>query len=140
MNDIISDMLNRIYTGSLAGKRTVSFPATKITESITELLHSEGYIDSFTKTGKDPKKNIEVEISYFSKNGLVEADESRGKAVMSGFTRVSKPSRRIYAGVADIKFDRPERSTRVLSTPKGVLSEKDAREKGVGGEILFEIW
>ncbi len=140
MNDTIADMLNRIYTASLAGNKNAFFPATKMTESICEVLKSEGYIDSFTKAGKAPKKNIEVEISYITKNNDDIGVEGKPKAVFGGFSRVSKLSRRVYTGVANIKFDRADRKTLVLSTPKGVLVEKDARKAGVGGEVLFEIW
>ncbi len=140
MNDNIADMLNRIYTASLAGNKTASFPATKMTESISKVLQSEGYINSFTKIGKDPKKDIEVEISYRSEDNTVAGIEGKSKAVIEGFSRVSKPSKRVYAKVANIRFDRPDRTMLVLSTPKGILTEKEAREAGVGGEVLFEIW
>ncbi len=139
MNDAISDILNRIYTNSLVGNKRVSFPATKMTESIVTVLHSEGFIDSFEKNGKSNKKSIEVEIAYISQD---ESGKEKGKLrpVFEGFNRISKPSRRVYAGVKDIMYDRADRTTRFLSTPKGVLSEKDARKNGVGGEVLFEIW
>ena len=137
MNDAISDILNRIYTNSLVGNKKVSFPATKMTESVVEVLKLEGFIDSFEKTGKNTKKSIEVEISYVSGD---QTGNRKLKPVFEGFKRVSKPSRRVYTGVKDIMYDRADRTTRVLSTPKGVFSEKEARKNGVGGEILFEIW
>ena len=140
MNDIISDILNRIYTNSLIGKKTVSFPATKKTESVVKFLESEGFIDSFKKSGDDVKKDIEVQISYISYNSKGGVGEGNMKPVFEGFKRVSKPSRRVYARVKDIMYDRADRTIRVLSTSKGVFSEKEARKNKVGGEVLFEIW
>lgn len=139
MNDAISDMLNRIYTNALVGNKTASFPLTKTTEAVTNLLKKEGYIESIVKTGKKNIKTIEVEISYDVLSGEFGAGE-KTKAAFEGFKRISKPSRRVYVGVNDFKFDRKDRTMRVLSTPKGILSERDAREARVGGELLFEIW
>ena len=139
MNDAISDMLNRIYTNALVGNETASFPLTKMTEAVADLLKKEGYIRSINKTGKKNIKTIEVEISYDVLNEGLSAGEKK-KAVFEGFNRISKPSRRVYVGVNDFKFDRRDRTTRVLSTPKGVLSEREARDAGVGGELLFEVW
>lgn len=134
MNDKVADMLNRIYTNSLVGKSTVSFPATKLTESVTEVLQSEGYLSSFTlnKNNKKAGKNIEVEIHYKEANGK--------KPVMKGFSRISKPSCRIYAGVNDIRKGKDALSTRIVSTPKGILTDKKAIKEGLGGELLFDIW
>ncbi|MGM0482323.1 MAG: 30S ribosomal protein S8 [Patescibacteria group bacterium] len=134
MNDKVADMLNRIYTNTLVGKDTVSFPATKLTESITEVLRSEGFISAFAlnKNNKKAGKNIEVEIRYREENGK--------DPVMKGFSRISKPSCRVYLGVSDIKNGKDALSTRVISTPKGVLTHKQAIKEGVGGEILFDIW
>lgn len=139
MNDTISDILNRIYTNSLVGNKKVSFPATKIAESVVTVLQSEGFIDSFEKSGKDNKKSIEVEIAYIQQDGPGN-DKGKLKPVFEGFNRISKPSRRVYTGVKDIMHDRADRTTKFFSTPKGVLSEKEARKNGVGGEVLFEIW
>ena len=140
MNDTISDMLNRIYTSSLVGNKTVVVPSTKMTEAISEVLKNEGYIESFFKTGKKNIKNIEIAISYETVSDDNLGYIKKSKAVLEGFRRISKPSCRVYAGVKDFKFDRRDRTMRVLSTPKGVVTEKQAKEDGVGGEILFEIW
>lgn len=139
MNDAISDILNRIYTNSLVGNKKVSFPATKMTESVVTVLQSEGFIDSFEISGKNTKKSIEVEIAYIQEERAGN-DKGKLKPVFEGFNRISKPSKRVYTGVKDIMYDRADRTTRFLSTPKGVLSEKEARKNGVGGEVLFEIW
>ncbi|MGM0629123.1 MAG: 30S ribosomal protein S8 [Patescibacteria group bacterium] len=134
MNDKVADMLNRIYTNTLVGKETVSFPANKLTESIAEVLRSEGYVSSFVlnKNNKKAGKNIEVEIKYREENGK--------DPVMKGFSRISKPSCRVYASVEDIKSGKDPLSTRILSTPKGVLTHNQAIKEKVGGEILFDIW
>ncbi|MFP4022318.1 MAG: uS8 family ribosomal protein [Candidatus Paceibacterota bacterium] len=139
-NDAIADTLNRIYTNALVGNRKVSVPFNKMTESIAQVLQSEGFIESFSKAGKKVSdRSIEINISY------IEEEDERGvknkpKAVIKGFSRVSKPSKRVYARVKDIKTGKKDRATRVFSTPQGVLSESKAREIGVGGELLFEIW
>lgn len=139
-NDPIADMLNRIYTNTLVGKRAVSFPATKVTEAVTEVLQSEGYLSSFAKNSKKNRSFIEAEINYFVERNKSGAGNGVEKPVMKGFSRVSKSSCRIYVGVRDIKTNKDLLVTRVLSTPKGVLTDRKAIEEGVGGELLFEIW
>ncbi len=126
VTDSISDFLIRISNASKVGKESVSVPSSKMVRSLTELLAREGYI---AEADKAKNNNIEVVLSYKS-----------GKPSINGVKRISKPSRRIYMGVGDLKPVKHGHGLLVLSTPAGVVTGKEAREKRVGGEALFEIW
>ena len=128
--DSISNMITKIKNASARGIETVSFPYSKITLAIAELLQNEGYIKDVTKKGKKVHKTIEATLVY---------DENKQSRV-TGVERVSKLSKRVYAGVADIKSVRSGYGILVLSTPAGLLTDKQARTQKVGGEVLFKIW
>ncbi len=115
--------------GSLAGKATVSFPYSKIKNAIAECLKKEGYISSISKKIKNNQPILEVGLIYKDENPRISEVE-----------RVSKQSRRVYFGMKDIHKVRNGSGLLVLSTPKGILSGKDARHEQVGGEALFMIW
>lgn len=126
VTDPISDFLVRVRNAGMQGSGTVVVPATKMTTALATLLEKEGYIASVAK-----KKGGPMTISLAYKNN---------RPVISGSKRISKPSRRMYMSVHDIKPVKRGHGLLVLSTPAGVLSGKEAREKRVGGEALFEIW
>jgi len=128
--DSISNMIIKIKNASARGIENVSFPYSKITLAIAELLQNEGYIKDVTKKGKKVHKTIEATLVY---------DENK-QAKVTGVERVSKLSKRVYAGVADIKSVRSGYGILVLSTPAGLLTDKQARAQKVGGEVLFKIW
>ncbi len=118
-----------IKNASLAGKESVSFPASKIKFAILECLKKEGYVGEVAKKVKKDHPVIEAKLIYVDKTPKVTQVE-----------RVSKQSRRVYFGVKDIHKVRNGSGLLVLSTPKGILSGRDARKEQVGGEALFKIW
>ena len=128
--DSISNMIIKIKNASARGLETVSFPYSKMTLAIAELLQNQGYLKDVAKKGKKVSKTIEATLVY---------DENKQPKV-SGVERVSKLSKRVYAGVADIKSVRSGYGILVLTTPAGLMTDKQARTQKVGGEVLFKIW
>lgn len=129
VNDPISDFIIRIKNAGEIGKDLILVPYSEIKYAISEVLHKEGFAKSISKKGKKVKKFIEVGIAY-----------KEGKPRVNGVKRISKPSKRIYKNVADLKPVKQGYGMLVLSTPKGILSGKEAKKEKVGGEALFEIW
>ncbi len=129
VGDPIANMLIMIKNGSLAGHESVSFPYSKIKNAIGECLQKEGYIKQVSKKVKKGFPVLEIELVYQNK-----------KPKIIHVERISKQSRRVYFGVKDIHKVRSGSGLLVLSTPKGILSGKDARREQVGGEALFKIW
>ncbi|MFZ1019583.1 MAG: 30S ribosomal protein S8 [Minisyncoccia bacterium] len=128
--DSISNMIIIMKNGSLAGLPAVSFPYSKMKNAIGLCLKKEGYIaDIFQKT----KKGIPVLEAV-----LIYGDDKKPR--ISEVERISKQSRRVYFGIKDIHSVRNGSGLLVLSTPKGILSGKEARKEQVGGEALFRIW
>jgi len=128
--DHIGDMLIRIQNAGMAGHDVAKFPYSKMKETISEILTKEGYLKFSESKGKGTKKTIEVGILY----------NEDGKPKISGVKRVSKQSRRVYQGYKGLKPVKFGYGLLVLSTPKGILTQKDALTEKVGGEALFEIW
>lgn len=127
--DPISNMLIMIKNASLAKKDTVSFPYSKLKESIVSCLKKEGFVNEFSKKNKKGKEVIEVALVYSGRNPKIQ--EVR---------RISKQSKRVYLGMKEIFPVRNGTGLLILSTPKGILSGKEARKSQVGGEALFKIW
>ncbi|MDQ3075620.1 MAG: 30S ribosomal protein S8 [bacterium] len=127
--DQIANMLISIKNGGMASKESVAFPYSKLKYAIALCLQKEGYISSVAKKTKKGIPMLEVGLVYVDKNPKVKEVE-----------RVSKQSRRVYFGVKDIHTVRNSSGLLVLSTPKGILSGKEARKEQVGGEALFKIW
>ena len=111
----------------MARKTVVTVPASKMTSALADLLEKEGYVKEVAKQKKD--NSITIELAY-----------KNGRPVITGSKRISKPSRRMYMGVREVRPVKRGHGLLVLSTPAGVLSGKEARERRVGGEVLFEIW
>lgn len=128
LTDPISDLIIRIQNASRAKKTVVSLPYSNMKQAVAEVLEQEGYIASIDKKAK--KEGI-LSLTLAYKNGA---------PTVQGVKRISKPSRRLYVGVRDIKPVKRGHGAVVLSTPAGVMSGKQAKAKNVGGEILFEIW
>jgi small subunit ribosomal protein S8 len=126
VTDPIADFLIRVGNALNARKESVSIPNSKMTRALAELLSREGYIGEV-----DTKKDNGLTISLLYKDG---------RPGVLGSKRISKLSRRMYMGVRDIKPIRHGHGLLVLSTPQGLMTGKEAREKRVGGEALFEIW
>lgn len=129
ITDPISDLIVRLKNGSDARKTIVSFPYSKFAENVAHTLKKAGYIASVEKKGKDVAKTLELGLAYIS-----------GSARIHGVDRVSKPSRRIYQRSADIRTYRSGYGNVILSTPKGVMTDEEAKRSKVGGEVLFKIW
>ena len=122
-------MLIVMKNGSLAGKETVLFPYSKMKHAIFECLKKEGYVDAISKKVKKDQPVLEVGLIYVDK-----------KPKITEVERISKQSRRVYFGMKDIHSVRNGSGLLVLSTPKGILSGKEARKEHVGGEALFRVW
>ena len=127
--DSISNMLIVMKNGSLAGKAAVSLPYSKIKNAIAECLKKEGYVSNIAKKVKKDQPVLEIELIYREK-----------KPKITEVERISKQSRRVYFGMKDIHRVRSGSGLLVLSTPKGILSGKEARKEQVGGEALFRVW
>jgi small subunit ribosomal protein S8 len=127
--DSISNMIIIMKNGSLAGKDSVSFPYSKMKNAIGECLKKAGYISEISKKIKKGQSVLEVDLIYTDK-----------KPKITEVERISKQSRRVYFGMKDIHSVRNGTGLLVLSTPKGILSGKEARKEQVGGEALFRIW
>lgn len=127
--DSIANMLIVMKNGSLAGKANVSVPYSKLKNAIGECLKKEGYVSGVSRKVKQGMPVLEVELLYTDK-----------KPKITEVERVSKQSRRVYFGMKDIHKVRNGSGLLVLSTPKGILSGKDARSEQVGGEALFRLW
>lgn len=128
--DPIADMLVNIKNAATAGKPFALVSYSKLKLSIANILVQEGYLKSVAKRGKKAKKFIELEIMYHQ-------DKTPR---LSGATRISRPSKRVYYGTTDVRPVRNGYGLLVLSTPKGILTGKDARKEHVGGEALFKVW
>jgi small subunit ribosomal protein S8 len=127
--DPISDMLTRIRNAHMRSKNKVAVPTSRLRESVLEVLHKEGYIRGFATIEKDGKSEIEVELKYFD-----------GAPVIKEIHRVSKPGRRVYASVATLPSVFNGLGISILSTPKGVMSDQEARAQNVGGEVLCTVF
>jgi len=129
MNDSIGDFIIRIKNAGAVGKETILVPFSKLKLSIAEVLSAKGYIGAITKKTKNNVKYLEIVLLY-----------TNGQPVVSGVRRISKPSRRLYESAKNIKRFRRGYGMSVFSTPKGIMSDVDAKKNNVGGEFLFNIW
>ncbi len=127
--DQISNMIISIKNGGQANKESVMFPYSKLKHAIAVCLEKEGYLSSVAKKMKKGVPMLEVGLVYIEKKPKVKNAE-----------RISKQSRRVYYGMKDINTVRNGSGLLVLSTPKGILSGKNARKEQVGGEALFKMW
>ena len=129
VNDPIGDMITRIRNAQQRTKSKVSTPGSKLRRSVLEVLKSEGYIRGYTVTEKDGRSELDIELKYFD-----------GEPVIREIERVSKPGRRVYTSVKNLPRINNGLGISVLSTPKGIMADHDAREANVGGEILFTVF
>ncbi len=128
MIDPIADMLTRIRNASLVGKAEVSIPHSKMKEKIADVLHQEGYINSY-RVEEHGFKNIIINLKYNNK-----------KPAITSLKMVSRGGRRVYAGKADLPNVLNGLGISIISTSKGIMTSEEARKLGVGGEILCEIY
>ena len=125
MTDPISDMLTRIRNGQKARKVSVSMPASKAKEAVAKVLQDEGYITGYSVAGDGAEKELSVELKYFE-----------GTPVIESIKRASRPGLRIYRGKEDLPQVLGGLGVAIVSTSAGVMSDREAREKGIGGEVL----
>ncbi len=130
VNDPVGDFIIQLKNAGMVGKKSVSIPYSKLKHAIANKLVEAGFIASAEKYGKKVKKTLDVVLKY----------ENDGTHAIRGVKRVSKPGRRLYVGVAEIFPVKFGKGKRILSTPVGILTGEEAREKNVGGEELFIIW
>jgi small subunit ribosomal protein S8 len=130
MTDPVADMLTRVRNANQALHETVSMPSSKLKEEIARILAAEGYIDSFEVSAEGSKRTLTLKLKYG-------ADRSR---VLLGVRRVSTPGRRIYAGAGDLPRVKGGLGVAVVSTSQGVPSDREARRRRLGGEVLCEVW
>ena len=131
MSDPIADMLTRIRNANTAKHDTVDIPASKMKISIAEILLKEGYIKNFEITETDGFKSIHVTMKY---------GKDKNEKIISGLKRISKPGLRVYAGKEELPRVLGGLGIAILSTNKGVITDKKARELQVGGEVLAYVW
>ena len=130
MTDPLGDMLTRIRNAQVRGRSKVSTPASKLRVRVLDVLQSEGFIRGYSEveyaTGKS---EIEIELKYFD-----------GQPVIREIQRVSKPGRRVYSSVRSIPTVHNGLGVSILSTPRGVMADHEARENNVGGEVLCRVF
>lgn len=130
VNDPIGDMIARIRNAAMRGRSKVLSPASKLREHVLDVLRDEGYIRGYAvvqKPGEFPQ--FEIELKYFD-----------GEPVIVEIARVSKPGRRVYSSIKDLKPIKNGLGISILSTPKGVMSDTAARQANVGGEVLCRVY
>ena len=130
VNDPISDMLTRIRNGLTVRKPFVLVPSSKMKVAIAQILLEEGYIQGYEVTNERPQANIRVWLKY---------DDNR-RPLLAGLERVSKPGRRVYKGKQELPWVLSGLGIAIVSTPKGVMTGREARRQGVGGEVLCYVW
>ena len=130
MTDPVGDLLTRIRNGQRAGKSAVTSPASRMRERVLQVLEREGYIRGFASAedGKG-KPALRIELKYYE-----------GEPVIQRIARVSKPGRRVYSSIRDLPRVANGLGIAILSTPKGVLSDAEAREANVGGEVICQVF
>jgi small subunit ribosomal protein S8 len=129
MNDPIGDLLSRIRNAQMRNKSKVTSPNSRLRESVLDVLKNEGYIRGYAVVEKDGRSEIEIELKYFD-----------GEPVIREIERVSKPGRRVYTSVKNIPRINNGLGVTIVSTPKGVMADHDARDANVGGEILCKVF
>jgi len=129
MNDPLGDLLARIRNAQMRNKSKVISPNSRLRESVLGVLENEGYIRGYTVVERDGRSEIEIELKYFD-----------GEPVIREIERVSKPGRRVYTSVKNMPRINNGLGVTIVSTPKGVMADHDARDANVGGEILCTVF
>jgi small subunit ribosomal protein S8 len=129
MTDPLGDMLTRIRNGQQARKDSILTPASRLRANVLDVLQREGYIRGYSEEQLAGQKGLRIELKYFE-----------GQPAIQHLARISKPGRRVYSGATDLPRIRNGLGTVIVSTPRGVLSDAEAREQNVGGEVLAEVF
>jgi len=132
MTDPIADMLTRIRNAARAGHESLEMPASRVKEAILKVLVAEGYLQDFKRVKAKDRggEALRVQLRF---------DKGR-KPIMAGLCRISRPGRRVYVGIEQIPPLRAGLGVHILSTCKGILADRDAKKKKVGGEIICSVW
>jgi small subunit ribosomal protein S8 len=130
MTDPIADMLTRIRNANLAFKDEVEIPASRLKEQVARLLAREGYVSGYRMEGEAPKRHLVVEMKYGP-------DRER---TISGLKRVSRPGRRVYADRDHLPRVLGGLGVAILSTSLGLMTDRQAAQRGIGGEVLCQVW
>ena len=130
ITDTIADMLTRIRNANSAKHESVDIPASNVKKAIAQILLDEGFISSFEEVNDGKFANIVINLKYGPK----------GEKVITGLKRISKPGLRIYAGAEELPKVLGGLGIAIISTSKGVMTDKNARKLGIGGEVLAYIW
>lgn len=128
--DPIADMLTRIRNANRSKHKTVDIPASKMKIAIADILFKEGYIKSFEEISSDSQGTIRIALKY----------DEKGNRVIDGIKRISKPGLRVYASKEDLPEVLNGLGIAIVSTSKGIMTDKEARKEGLGGEVLAYVW
>ena len=130
VSDPVADLIIRLKNAGAIRKASVSMPFSTLKMAIAEKLKDAGYVSNVEKKGKKVRKTLDVALKY----------DGSGAHVIHGVRRISKPGRRLYKSVHEITSVRYGHGALILTTPKGIKTDKEARKEKIGGEALFEIW
>ena len=130
-NDTIADMLTRIRNANMARHQTTEVPATKMTRSIAKVLQAEGFIAEVEEEGEGVKRNLKIALKYKGKNR---------QPLITALKRVSKPGLRVYSNRKELPRVLGGIGIAIISTSSGIMTDREARRQGVGGEILCYVW
>jgi small subunit ribosomal protein S8 len=130
VNDPIADMLTRIRNALMARHTQVLMPSSKLKMAIAKILREEGFIQDFDVSQQDKQAVLRIRLKYTDQR----------KPVLNGLQRVSTPGRRIYTGYRDVNWVQSGMGIAILTTPKGLMTDRKARRLKVGGEVLCQIW
>ena len=129
LNDPVGDLITRIRNAQLRRRSKLVSPASALRGRVLQVLKDEGYIRDFREIESEGRKELEIELKYFE-----------GAPAIHEIQRVSKPGRRVYSSIKDLRLVRNGLGISILSTPKGVMSDQAARDANVGGEVLCEVY
>jgi len=130
MTDPIADMLTRIRNANQNRAKTVSMPSSKMKEEIAKILKNEGFVEEFSIEENDVQNTLTLTLKYGQKK----------ERVITGLKRVSKPGLRVYSKAEELPRVLNGLGIAIISTPKGIMTDKDARKENVGGEVIAYIW
>ena len=128
--DPIADMLTRIRNGLMLRKAFVLVPSSRIKTAIAQILLDEGFIQGYEVSDERPQPNIRVWLKY----------DNKRRPILTNLKRVSKPGRRVYKGKRELPWVLSGMGVAIISTPRGLMTDREARRQGVGGEILCYVW
>lgn len=130
MTDPIADLLIRIRNAGQRGHETVTVPASRLRAEVLRVLKAEGFISQYEKQDTDGHPAFRIQLRYVGE----------GQSVIAGMRRISKPGRRVYVGKRDIPRVMAGLGIAILSTSKGIMTDRESRRAGLGGEVLCEVW